>query len=401
MQVNIKYTVLNPENSTYDRFSTSNKTIAEHYLLKNILYELQIMFHHNVTVSVQNLLSTKWKLITEYGNTNYPIVSNIETFDCEKMSWISSDNSVRNALLSDSQQNSILLMIQNFINMLSSKTPKKQQVSKKQQVMVNKKYQNTGTSQMRNMSSPLPTIEKEEIIVNENKDEIEPLDEETILAELEQLKQKYNEQESELETLKEHKETIENKFSETLNDVHNEKRKIRHDLDREREKYNIFKANKRTYFMLKKEMMEGTRKKDLVPELFQKEYPIFQIMDEENMLSDDDEYDNYTLLLEEVNKMDNSNDNNDNNNDESKEQYIPHNYHYLPEDEKKRYMMEQNKNDEKEIPSYDELMKKLDLSSDDECPEDLVTDNHTYDIHKEQECGYNSEESDIPLAMFN
>jgi hypothetical protein len=129
--------------------------------------------------------------------------------------------------------------------------------------------------------------------VNENIDEEENIDE--LKKRIETLSKIKEDEIDELEELNKDFHDFENKVIEEKFKVDAEKNKLKHDKEKWDEFKNIFNADKRIYKIMK----EQIHKKEIeeVPELFEKKYPIFKILDENNLLDIESEIYEYIKLL--------------------------------------------------------------------------------------------------------
>lgn len=134
---------------------------------------------------------------------------------------------------------------------------------------------------------------------------------------------------------------IQNKQTNNLIDhtaeVNYEHKIIAKNIEREKERKNIFASDKITYFIMKKEIEESSNDPVIIEKirsnpLFSQKFEIFEYLEKENILLPiDSEGDSDYLLFNYLIEI---------NNDKVPElalPELPHNYHYLSEDEKKKY----------------------------------------------------------------
>lgn len=126
--------------------------------------------------------------------------------------------------------------------------------------------------------------------------------------------------------------------------------RIKKDLDNQKKR--IFESDKNSYFLMKKDINEGKLKEDNISVLFKQKYPIFKFMDENGDLNLDNEFEIYSELFNGLYEDQLETDDNES-------CYIPHNYHYLSEEEKLKYKNFVESNKKKNIPSYDDLLMEL------------------------------------------
>ena len=180
-----------------------------------------------------------------------------------------------------------------------------------------------------NVIRPMESILFEE---NENDDDIS-IDPIELKKTIEELKKKKDDELKKLEQLKEQNKKDIDKFSESNNKFGDLKRELKRNLEREQEKRHKFEANKSAYRKIKQDIDDGKLTENKISELFVKEYPIYKFMDEKNMLDSSDDYIIFSMMYDEM-TLDKTNKTN---NKEQTTDYIPHNYHYLNDDEQNKY----------------------------------------------------------------
>jgi hypothetical protein len=126
-------------------------------------------------------------------------------------------------------------------------------------------------------------VEEEEVDLEELKKKIEELSKlkEKEVEDLENLNEKFNDY---------HNKVIEEKFS-----LDAEKLKLKQNKEKWEEFKNIFNADKKIYKIMKEQIANNDIEK--IPELFEKKYPIFKILDENNFLDTQAEIYEYVKLL--------------------------------------------------------------------------------------------------------
>lgn len=110
-------------------------------------------------------------------------------------------------------------------------------------------------------------------------------------------------------------------------DINDKKRLLNKEKDREYQRKRKFDVNIDVYKNVKIDLENGVL--DKVPVLFEKEYPIFEILEEQGVLDDDNVYEIYTSVYDDVYEEEGEED--------VKEPYVPHNIHYLPPEEQEKY----------------------------------------------------------------
>jgi chromosome segregation ATPase len=145
----------------------------------------------------------------------------------------------------------------------------------------------------------LPPINTEITITSQHSKEEEEEEEdiEELRKRIEELsKQKENEV-NDLENLNTNLHDYENKIIENKFNVDAEKSKLKHDKEKWEEFKNIFNADKKIYKIMKEQFENNEI--DEIPELFEKKYPIFSVLDDHGILDTSSEIYEYIKLLPE------------------------------------------------------------------------------------------------------
>ena len=164
-------------------------------------------------------------------------------------------------------------------------------------------------------------------------------------------------------------------FSKYCNELGDTKREIVRNKEREKERRNRFEANKGAYRKMKQHIFEGKLNEDNISPLFKNEYPIYKFMDEKGIIDAPDDYITYLNLYDELYPSKEEKEET-----EKKEDYVPHNIHYLSEEEQLKYKNVKNSNKDmisefmnetkntcnKKYPSLDEILKKIDDETNDD-----------------------------------
>lgn len=121
-----------------------------------------------------------------------------------------------------------------------------------------------------------------------------------------------------------------------LDNITEEKHKLRREEEKKEADRKVFKHDKKVYRLIKKDIDNGKINEDGLPVLFESKYPIFEFMDSNDMIVLNDEHDEeeFTLYREfyddaypEIKEAEQN----------KHSGYVPHNLHYLPEEEQKKY----------------------------------------------------------------
>ncbi len=171
---------------------------------------------------------------------------------------------------------------------------------------------------------------------------------ETLIKQMDNLKKIKEKEEKRLNKIKDEYDDDMNNFSKYNWDLNDQKRFRRKEKEREEERRRIFESDKRVYAMIKQDIADEDKKidEDNIPGLFSAKYPIFKLMDEEGLIDQDDEYDIYLELYNDLYPKKEELEYEEKQNDE----YVPHNYHYLNKEEQEKY---------KKYPSLEEVLDQI------------------------------------------
>jgi len=137
--------------------------------------------------------------------------------------------------------------------------------------------------------------------------------------------------------------------------------KIRHDLEREKERLrseeNVFESERRfTYPKIKHHIESGESSKEDIPDMFLDKYPIFEYMEENDLLFNENAFEIYKSLYRDLHG--------DSEEEElkEKEEYVPHNINYMNNEEKMKFINSyKNKQFEnKKVKPLDDILNDLD-----------------------------------------
>lgn len=246
---------------------------------------------------------------------------------------------------------------------LNIKKTKPKQINKPSKIEV---LLNTTTDKKElNLQSKLKS---ESDYVDIDKIDIESLDEETykqLEQQLQLLNEKRDEHKQSLNELKQIYEKDNENYIEYKSNIDNENTQQYILKQKEEEQKRIFTSERDyTYQKIKQSIANDNLKEDDISPLFVKKYTIFKFMDENNTLNNEDSHEIFYSLL------DNLNNNKEPATETTKEGYVPHNYNYLDEGEKKKYENIKNTDILEEIvnksayESLESIEKKLDKMED-------------------------------------
>jgi hypothetical protein len=138
----------------------------------------------------------------------------------------------------------------------------------------------------------LPPINTEIAITSDNNEEI---DINELKLKIEMLNRLKEEEIESLENLNENLHEYENKVIDEKFSVDAEKNKLKRDKEKWEEFKNIFNADKKIYKIMKEQFDKNEISE--IPELFEKKYPIFSVLDDNNLLDISSEIYEYIKLL--------------------------------------------------------------------------------------------------------
>jgi hypothetical protein len=207
------------------------------------------------------------------------------------------------------------------------------------------------------------------------------------IRELEELK---NQEINRLKELEEMNSKDTENFSKFCNNIGDIKREHRREKEREEERRNKFEANKSAYRKITNHINEGKITEDHISPLFRNDYPIYKFMDEKDMLDKPDDYLLYLGMYDELYPKSKEEEEKEKN--QNKNEYIPHNIHYLSDEEQKKYLdmkdlsknlieefmtnsCKDQPNQKKKYPSIDEILDKVG-DDNDETFEGITFDNN-------------------------
>ena len=157
-------------------------------------------------------------------------------------------------------------------------------------------------------------------------------DPEQLLEMVEELKKAKDESKDSLKELKKRLK----KDSLNLSEYNFQVTKIRQDLEREKERLqseqNVFESERRfTYPKIREHIELGESSKEDIPEMFLDKYPIFEYMEENDLLYKENAFEIYKSLYKDLHG------DTEEESEESNEEYVPHNVNYLNEEERKKF----------------------------------------------------------------
>ncbi|MBA42704.1 MAG: hypothetical protein CMF62_01670 [Magnetococcales bacterium] len=164
----------------------------------------------------------------------------------------------------------------------------------------------------------------------------------------------------ELEKIKEEYKVDQENYSEYKCELDGKKmeQKLKEENIKQRER--IFEVDLETYLRIKKDLDDGSITENNISPLYIRKYPIFKFLDENDLLENDDLYETYLILYNELYP--------EKPKDQEKD-YIPHNINYLEDEEKEQYShIKEGKEDminsfvknTNKIPPLDQILKELD-----------------------------------------
>jgi hypothetical protein len=299
---------------------------------------LQMLINNNLPITNTNFDNL---YCVEYSE--HDIVSNIIKFDTKTLQFIGDDGQIYNI---DNQY--ILNRIKNKLNTTkptsqliklpqAPKLTTQPQVTPKLTQAQEPKIIKCNTPQPSKSFFPVSELQQLDSTITEPTPELKVKKTKTaddLLKMMNDLKELKKKEEEKLESLKLKVEDEDVKLSKLSDDLGDERRMFQKNKDKEDENKNIFKADKKAYYLLKQDIQDKKTTEEKISKLFKDKYPIFKFMDSRNILGTDDEYVQYVSIYNELYPKQTY----------DIEKYVPHNIHYLNEEEKEKYNNIKNSN---------------------------------------------------------
>ena len=150
-----------------------------------------------------------------------------------------------------------------------------------------------------NTEIQITTDETKQEVNQETKEEEEDIDEEELKKTIDELNRLKEQEMKDLEKLNEGFHEIENEIFEKKAILTAEKNKLKRDKEKWEEFKNIFNVDKKIYRTMKEKIANKEMEETEIPELFEKKYPIFKVLDENNILDTNSDIYEYIKLLPE------------------------------------------------------------------------------------------------------
>ncbi len=349
-----------------------NSDDQKKYLMENCRFKLDFNSFHMVLFNNSKLPSMKG------CNSNRIIAEYIKQKVQEKYNrLVSSKNKVSNQKSTTNNTKDVLKSTNKFVNSIKNKRIDmgKRLIptmsDSEEDIAENKDTYNQCDVNELKLPRPFSTIidsnSKEDMSIpdNVNISDIEDVDPENLKKHIKQLEELKKQEQEKLDNMKDKLEEDIDNFSKYFDNLNDKKRFLRKDKDKEKERKRIFESDKRTYSLIKTDILDGKLDKNNVPTLFTSKYPIFEFMDDNNLLDTDDDYLTYLKLYNDL-YPEEANPTNGNN-------YVPHNINYLSPKEKEKYaeigdkyknqieeFIKNGNSDKKKYPPLDEILADLD-----------------------------------------
>lgn len=415
----VKNYVLINKNSLISIIKTEqNYNFIFYDILSMINDYLEVLINNNVSYDVTQLNFEHLYCAECIGNdTNRQFVSNIIKFNIHKLHFCGSNGEVFNV---DNSLNLMLNIVKSKLEKLNVdvnvnvniKPAVQSTLPEQQKSVTNNKLQQKDPKIIKyeNVKYDLPTINKSTMEIQQMDsviNDIESFDDELIIKDktntqskikintntntnpfehmekkpkkllklIETLKELKKKEEEQLETLKSKTEIEDEKLSKISDKLGDEKRIFLRNKEREKENKNIFKADKKAYYLLKQDICEHKITEDKISILFKDKYPIFKFMDMKNLLNTEDEYIQYVNLYDELYPKKTY----------DIEGYVPHNIHYLDDTEKNKYNNIKTQNKDmisdflnNKIPPLEEVLAAIDNDDQGNCFTQEQTENNQF-----------------------
>jgi hypothetical protein len=435
----MEYILIDKEKIIPEIFKSNDLTLVLHEFLSIVNNVLKIITSHNCQASFQDItfnhLSIVGKIIDPHKQ--YPLITDVITFNLEKCAFMSTYGT--NIVLPhvytflELQQS-----ISHHTHLLKNKVSKSKLINHPHQNIVNETHQLIKNLENIKPSTPkksfIPIVEEKDknidmdMDANEAESDIEIDDDKSIesvikmrhqmdsvilpkknessvnnvviadedlthldpkaMAEaLENLKKLKEAEQQKLEVLKTQLQNDLENFNKYSNQLGNKQRNFKIEKDKEEERRRIFEADKEAYRRMKEDIAKGILSEEKISDLFIDKYPIFKFMDQKNLIHTEDSYIIYLNLYHESHptKMTSL----------EKGIYVPHNIHYLSDEEKTKYahIKESYKNDidefmtgknTKNYPSIDTILSKIDHEDQITMDENATVEEFNSDVNFEE-----------------
>lgn len=316
----------------------------------DILFEmnniLDVFVGNNITI---DKLNVDHLVCTEYcdGQDGYMIVLNVIKFNIDKMEFVGHNGNVYE------MHDRLNFMLGCVKSKLGKVLDCKKNVKRGEQI--EPKIIKVSPEPKIIKVSPEPKYEQMDSIVKSFEEEKKG---DELLKMMNELKEKRNKEVERLELLKKNVDDKDKQLSKNANKLGDEKRVFQKNKEKEDENKNIFNADKKSYYMLKQDIEDGKISESKISILFKNKYPIFKFMESKNLLGSDDEYVQYVSIYNELYPQ----------KEYDIDAYVPHNIHYLNEEEKSKYDKIQDKGDmlsefiggKNKVKPLDEVLKDID-----------------------------------------
>ena len=297
------YTVINRNEENTVIYTSTQKFLAIHEYLSIILNELNILKKYKLQ-NIKNLKSNfnNLYIIVEingklrYYDKQYPII--IARIHLNMNDWklyYKLTNDTEEELIDSNMTSPIqalLYKIKKNITMLSDHLNSLKIIKSKSRLLSQRPQSNL-------KKTPLIFEEKSYIkleLANDNP-EIEQKDD-NLANEIAELKKKRKLMEDNLHNIEViHKKDMD-KYSDACNDLNDKKGELFIKKERDEELIRMFESDRGTYIRIKNDFDAGRLEK--VPLLFADKYPVFEQMDDEDCMYDDDSYEYYKKLYKSI-----------------------------------------------------------------------------------------------------
>jgi len=313
------YSLINKNISLKTLYSSNNFFLVLHEYLSMIDYELKLLLKHKVVTTIQKLKNDNIYITQNIFDDKkmYPFVENIYKLDLDTLKII---HEYGNINIYDTYpfipiMNSINNSLKLLVNCITYK--KTNTINKNIKVVKPKTTTNT------NIYLEIP----DSVSIDSD------IDPDELKLQIDELQQLKLDKTKEIEMKKKEYDDNMKNYADTFNDINNEKKMYYKEKERFEERQRIFKSDKEVYNKLNNKLENNELTEDKIPELFEKKYPIFKFMYQNNLLDMDDDYLIYTELYDNMYPK----------NDNMNEDYIPHNANYLSEETQQKYKEIQNK----------------------------------------------------------
>ncbi len=285
----IKYYVIDSNYEFRVVCSSAHLSDVLHEFLSRVNDELNVLIKYDMKISADKLLFSNLYIIKckDIKQKHHPVILDTYRFDANSSTLLSSD-SIRSKICTD------------LMNKIKENI--------KKVTMFSNSNSSTDNDEVESLipDTVSLTVDSEESwwqsklgFSNPNNTPVNDKDDKDDKEELVDKKNKIQDEISQIESKLQNDTDL---YVKNLTTVHEKRKNLRNEKDKEDEKKRVFKVDKKIYFQMKEQILAGKLTEENVPELFASKYPIFKFMEDNSLLDseDEDEYDTYRSFYDEI-----------------------------------------------------------------------------------------------------